>query len=251
MNISKWFIRSDEILSIKNFYLLNITSDITNDIETDKNNNYWKYCSFDEIKEKLLNKYHISQETFIVLYTKEKLMMAARFAWLLYWIGCKNIKILIEKIDPSLFMRNFSQISNLPNIPLRPNVRLTCDQLSNEFLSLTTKFIDVRTYKEYSGEITGYSYVRHSGHIPNFQYDPLNGIYGEINGDITWNELEEYLKMMSKINIYDKNMKKIIYMCGTGWRASLAAIFAEVLNLADTITVLDSGWFEWSERYLE
>ena len=38
-------------------------------------------------------------------------------------------------------------------------------------------------------------------------------------------------------------------MCGTGWRASLAAIFAEILQLAEVITVLDSGWYEWSERY--
>ncbi|CAF4881309.1 unnamed protein product, partial [Rotaria sp. Silwood1] len=251
MNISKWFIRPDEIFSIKNLHLLNITSDIMNDIETDKNNNYWKYYSYDEIREKLLNKYRISQESFIVLYTKEKLMMVARFAWLLYWIGYKHIKILIGQIDPSLFIMNFSQVLNLPNLPLRPEVRLTCDQLSNEFLSQTTKFIDVRTYKEYSGEITGYSYIRRSGHIPNFQYDSLDGLYAQINGDITWNELENYLKIMSNTNTYDNNIKKIIYMCGTGWRASLAAIFAEELNLACTISVLDSGWFEWSEEYLK
>ena len=39
-------------------------------------------------------------------------------------------------------------------------------------------------------------------------------------------------------------------MCGTGWRASLTAIFAEILlQLANVITVLDSGWYEWSEQY--
>jgi 3-mercaptopyruvate sulfurtransferase SseA len=40
-------------------------------------------------------------------------------------------------------------------------------------------------------------------------------------------------------------------MCGTGWRASLAGIFAKELDLAEIITVLDSGWFEWSEQYFE
>jgi len=251
MNISKWFIRSEEIFSIKNLYLLNITSDIINDIETDENKNYWKYRSFKKIREKILNKYRISQNSFVVLYTKEKLMMAARFAWLLYWIGCDYVRIAIGKIDPSLFINNSSELTSLPNVPLRSEVRLTCDELSNEFLSQTTAFIDVRTYKEYSGEITGYSYVRRAGHIPNFQYDPLDGIYGQINGDITWNELEKYLKMMSKIHSYDRNTKRIVYMCGTGWRASLTAIFAKELNLAETITVLDSGWFEWSERFFE
>jgi thiosulfate/3-mercaptopyruvate sulfurtransferase len=249
MNISKWFIRSEEIFSIKNLYFLNITSEIMNDIETDEYNNYWKYRSFKIIRETILNKYRISQNSFVILYTKEKLMMVARFAWLLYWIGYNHIRILIGKIDPSLFINNPSESIHLPNASLRPEVRLTCNELFNEFLSQTTKFIDVRTYKEYSGEITGYSYVRRTGRIPNFQYDPLDGMYGQMNGDITWNELEKYLKIMSKIHSYDRNIKRIVYMCGTGWRASLAAIFAEELNLTETITVLDSGWFEWSERF--
>ncbi|CAF1172648.1 unnamed protein product [Adineta steineri] len=250
MKISQWFIRSDELLLIKNFYLLNITSDVMSDIETDKNNNFWKYRSYEEIREIILKKYQISQDTFVVLYTRGKLMMAARFAWLLYWIGCNHIRILIGNIESSLFMNNISQSLSLPNLPLRPEVILTCSQLSNEFLCSTTKFIDVRTYREYSGEITGYSYIRHAGRIPNFEYDPLDGIYGQINGDITWDELEAYLHLMSKTNIYEKDVKRIVYMCGTGWRASLSAIFAAELNLAKTITVLDSGWFEWSELYL-
>ena len=88
MNISKWFIKSNEIFLIKNFYLLNITSNILNDIETDENNNYWKYHSFEKIREYILNKYQISQNTFLVLYTKEKLMMASSIclAFVLDWI---------------------------------------------------------------------------------------------------------------------------------------------------------------------
>jgi 3-mercaptopyruvate sulfurtransferase SseA len=56
---------------------------------------------------------------------------------------------------------------------------------------------------------------------------------------------------MSRTNIYNKKAKRLVYMCGTGWRASLAGIFAEELDLAEIITVLDSGWFEWSEQYFE
>ena len=251
MNISKWFIRSEEIFPIKNLYLLNITSDVTNYIETDDNNNYWKYCAFELIRERILNKYRISQNMFVVLYTEDKLMVAARFAWLLYWIGYDRVRILIGKIDPYLFMSNPSQAPTLPDLPLRSASRMTCNELSKELLSSTTEFIDVRTYREYSGEITGYTYVRRAGHIPNFQYDPLDGIYGQINGDISWNELEEYLKLMSRVSTINKNTKRIVYMCGTGWRASLAAIFAEELNLAEIITVLDSGWYEWSERFIK
>ena len=251
MKICQYFIRPEEIFSIRNLYLLNVTSDVTNDIETDKNKNYWKYCPYEQIRNIILNKYKISQDTFIVLYTKEKLMMAARFAWLLYWIGLKDIRILIGNIDHHSVIDNVSCLPHLPYAPSRPDALLTCNQLSNKFCSKTTKFIDVRTYEEYSGDIAGYSYIRQAGRIPNFQFDPLDGIHSRINGDITWNELEEYLRIISKTHRYDKNTKQIVYMCGTGWRASLAAIFAKELNLADTITILDSGWFEWSEEFSE
>lgn len=212
MKISKWFIRAEEIFPIKNLYLLHVTADVMNDFETDENRNYWKYCSYDKIREKLVNKYQISQDHFIVLYTKEKLMIAARFAWLLYWIGFENIKILIGKLDPSLVRFYFPLPSKLPDVPLRPTVRLTCSELSHGFHPPTTKFIDVRTYREYSGEITGYPYIRRAGRIPNFQFHPLDGIYGQINGDISWNELDEYLKLMSRIHKYDRITKKL-YIC--------------------------------------
>lgn len=247
MKISKWFVQPHEIISIKNLYLLHVNSDMMNDIETDRNNNYWKYCSYDEIRDKLVNKYFLSMDSFIVLYTNDKLMMAARFAWLLHWIGYENVRILIGKF-PHLYINQIN-ISKLPKNPIRPQVRVTCDELSKEFLSQTTKFLDVRTYEEYSGKTTGYSYIRHAGRIPYFEYDLFNGFYGDINGDVTWNEIEEYFKIISNVNKHE-NIKKIIYMCGTGWRASLAAVFAQELNLADKISVLDSGWFEWSEEYL-
>ncbi|CAF4614157.1 unnamed protein product, partial [Rotaria magnacalcarata] len=70
-------------------------------------------------------------------------------------------------------------------------------------------------------------------------------------GDIIWYELEEYLKFIFRINKYNKNTEKIVYMCETDWRTSLAAMFTEELNLADTISALDSDWFEWSEEFLE
>ncbi|UJR08724.1 hypothetical protein I4U23_012981 [Adineta vaga] len=250
MNISQWFITPEELCQIKNLYLLNISSNIMNDFETDEMYNYWKYRQFEDIRKILLTKYQITQNTFVVLYTKEKLMMAARFAWLLYWIGCRQIRILIGKIDPCLYINNPCRLSTLPNVPLRPNVRMICSELLSEFHCLTTEFIDVRTSREYYGEITGYSYIHRAGRIPNFQYDLLDGIYGEIRGDITWNELETYLNMMLITNRCRKTTKRIVYMCGTGWRASLSAIFALELKLAETITVLDSGWFEWSEEFM-
>ncbi|CAF1557882.1 unnamed protein product, partial [Adineta ricciae] len=112
----------------------------------------------------------------------------------------------------------------------------------NQFSCSATKFIDVRTYREYSGEVTGYSYVKIAGRIPHFQFDLLDG-------NLTWQELEEYLELMRQSNSNNRRYKRLIYMCGTGWRARVAVIFADELNLAEILTVLDSGWYEWSERF--
>ena len=244
---SKWFIKPEELIGQENLRILNITADFLNQIETDEKKNYWKYRSYDEIKENVLKKYYLSKEAFIVIYTNDKLMVAARFAWLLYWLGYNQIKILIGRTDIPFEMTSSSSVC-LPTFPGRSQALITCDELISEFSCSTTKFIDVRTYREYSGEITGYSYVKTAGRIPNFQFDLLDGIYGEINGDLTWQELEEYLELMRQYNANHRQYKRLIYMCGTGWRASLAVLFADELNLAEILTVLDSGWYEWSER---
>lgn len=83
----------------------------------------------------------------------------------------------------------------------------------------------------------------------NFDFDPLDGIYGDIEGTISWSQLESHIESMLRAYNLSINTQRIVYMCGTGWRASLSAIFADVLSLADIITVLDSGWYEWSEKY--
>ena len=251
MKIFKWFIRPEDLFRMKNFYLLNVTAEVTNDIETDDNENFWKYRNLDEIRERLMNKYQISQETFVVLYTADLLMGAARVAWLLHWIGCKNVRILIGAIDSSWSIPRPLSSGRLPKTPERSETRLICSDLFEEFSSPTTRFIDVRTYAEYSGLITGYPFVRYAGRIPYFQFDRLNGIYGNIEGTISWNDLEKYLRWMSQTNVRTTDVRRIVYMCGTGWRASLSAIFADVLELAEVITVLDSGWYEWSEKYLK
>ncbi|CAF0815224.1 unnamed protein product [Adineta ricciae] len=175
-------------------------------------------------------------------------MVAARFAWLLYWLGYSQIKILIGRTHIPFEMSPSGSI-RLPTYSRRPQAVITCDELISQFSCSTTKFIDVRTYREYSGEITDYSYIKTAGRIPHFEFDLLDGIYGEIDGNLTWQELQEYLELMRQRCPNYRQHKRLIYMCGTGWRASLAVLFADELNLAETLTVLDSGWYEWSERF--
>ena len=248
-NISDWFITGEELTTIDDPYVLNVTNEVTNDLETDANENFWKFRSIEDVRETLLNKYGISQERFVVLYTREELMAASRVAWLLYWLGYEQIRILLGHVEPVWPHRPPSTSPpTVPLVPRRPEVLITCPQLRETFRCSKTRFIDVRTWEEYSGQITGYPFVRSSGRIPRFEFDPLNGIYGDIPGTITREQLEDYLQLMSTTTFPRQGIERLVYMCGTGWRASLTAIFADILELAPVITLLDSGWYEWSER---
>jgi molybdopterin synthase sulfurtransferase len=247
-NISQWFITFEELAKIDDPYVLNVTNDVTNDLETDANENFWKFRSIEEIRETLTNKYCISQERFVVLYTRVELMAASRVAWLLYWLGYEQIRILLGHVEPVCTRPSTSPPANVPLIPRRPSVVLTCSQLREAFRCSNTRFIDVRTWEEYSGQITGYPFVRYPGRIARFEFDPLNGIYGDIPGNVTREQLAEYLQLMSRTTFRQAGIERLVYMCGTGWRASLSAIFADILQLAPVITLLDSGWYEWSER---
>ena len=44
--------------------------------------------------------------------------------------------------------------------------------------------------------------------------------------------------------------KRLVFYCGTGWRASEAFFYALVMGIKN-ITVYDGGWFEWSSLNFE
>jgi 3-mercaptopyruvate sulfurtransferase SseA len=250
MNLSKWFIRPEQLVSVEHLFLWQVTEEVTNDLETDENEYFWKYRSLHEIQHVLTEKYRLSLEHCVVLYTRDELMAAARVAWLLHWLGWPFVRLLIGPIENIEYERESVPSISFPDRVKRPEVRLLCSDLTREQSCTQTRFLDVRTREEYDGVTCGYPFVRHAGHISFFQLDPLDGLYGHIRGDISWDALLVYLKLMMDNYSPWKKSHRIVYMCGTGWRASLSAIFADVLQLADVICVLDSGWYEWSERFL-
>ena len=150
MNISQWFIRAEELRAFEAFFLLPLDAQELSEIETDQLNNYWKYRSIAQLKHIL----RIPTDTLIVLSTEEALMAAARYAWMLHWLGYARVRILIGPIDPTWKTRPRPSFSRLPaSAPLRPQVRMTCADLFEAFRSSNTALVDVRTYAEYSGQI--------------------------------------------------------------------------------------------------
>ena len=108
--------------------------------------------------------------------------------------------------------------------------------------------VDVRSWNEYSGQTTGYDYMKEKGRIPNAVWgyagsDPHHmEDYEEKNGALK--NLEEIEKLWNESGITSE--KKVIFYCGTGWRASEAFFIAHLLGWQN-ISVYDGGWMEWSQ----
>ena len=84
--------------------------------------------------------------------------------------------------------------------------------------------VDVRSWKEYVGETSGYPYITAKGRIPNAAWghagsDPYHMEDYE-DGDGFLRNLDEIRRFWGKSGITPD--KHIIFYCGTGWRASEA-----------------------------
>jgi rhodanese-related sulfurtransferase len=108
--------------------------------------------------------------------------------------------------------------------------------------------IDIRSWKEFSGEISGYEDLNITGRIPGSIWGKAgNSIYDledYRNPDSTMRSPDDIRKMWSQLGI-DYNRKHLIFYCGNGWRSGEVLIYAEVMGLPK-ISLYDGGWYEWT-----
>lgn len=109
--------------------------------------------------------------------------------------------------------------------------------------------VSVRTWSEYSGATSGYSYIAARGDI-------AGALWGRAGREGDVNSMSEYqlpdgsmlaaadiVRMWRASGIHSG--QRSVFYCGTGWRASLAFFYAWLMGW-DDIAVYDGGWFEWS-----
>jgi 3-mercaptopyruvate sulfurtransferase SseA len=134
-------------------------------------------------------------------------------------------------------------------IPKRPNLIVGVDHVKiglkkrDEFV-----LVDTRTWAEFMGETSGYSYHRHKGRIPGSTYGQAdftgkNSLTPYRNIDATMRNADEILKLWQESGITTN--KELCFMCGGGWRAAETLTFARVIGVANT-TLYSDGWIGWS-----
>lgn len=110
-----------------------------------------------------------------------------------------------------------------------------------------SKLVDVRSWDEYTGKISGYSDLKFMGRPAGSTWghagsDP-NHLQDYRNIDNTMRNKDEILAMWKQQGITPD--QRLSFFCGSGWRAAEVLIYADVMGLKN-ISLYSNGWYEWS-----
>lgn len=138
------------------------------------------------------------------------------------------------------------------DFPGNPDIIDTIDELQQMLPSETFTLVDNRTWDEYIGKTSGYSYHDKMGRIPGavFGYagkSDSNSLDYFRNIDDTMRNADEIIAMWQDEGINTQN--HLSFMCGSGWRAAEVLYYANVAGLND-VSLYSDGWIGWSNADL-
>ncbi len=202
----------------------------------------------------LLLAHGIDHQTTVIVYGRST-VAAARAAHLMLYAGVADVRLLDGGF--ALWCAAGLPCVGGPARALEParafGVRFP---LNSRFMHNTaqvracpTALVSVRTWSEFSGRSSGYSYIPAHGDIPGARWGRA-GREGDVNSMSEYQHPDGRMLPAAAIDAMWQASGIVrgvpaVFYCGTGWRASLAFFYAWVMGWAN-ISVYDGGWLEWS-----
>jgi thiosulfate/3-mercaptopyruvate sulfurtransferase len=197
----------------------------------------------------------ITAQTPVVLYAVDN-MAACWAAVVLMYAGVDDVRVLnggfpawvraglpVEKgrVRPTPVSDFGAQI------PARPHLVSGIDTARQLLAGPNSVLVDVRSWQEFIGEVSGYRDLTAKGRIGGAVWGhggtSAHHMEDYRNPDNTLRAARDIARFWADWGITPK--KHVGFYCGTGWRAC-EAFFAAWLMGWDNITVYDGGWYEWS-----
>lgn len=214
----------------------------------------WMLASDEELTKFALDYGFTKDDTIIV--TGPDVMASYRVAVVLRYIGVSDVRVLNGGNDAwvsagyELETKSNEKIPGTDfgtTIPANPDLIVTIPELKEELKNDDSILVDNRSWDEYIGKISGYSYHDKKGRIPGavYGYAGTTSVTLEDyrNIDNTMRNANEIKALWDKAGI-DTN-KELIFMCGSGWRAAEVLAYANVMGYENTKLYSD-GWIGWS-----
>jgi thiosulfate/3-mercaptopyruvate sulfurtransferase len=220
--------------------------------------------------ENALEKLGITNDTTVVLYGRFSFpdnndtfpgssaghLGAIRCAFIMMYAGVKDVRVLnggiqawedegypitTKKAKP-VAVKNFGA-----EIPACPELAVDIHEAKELLKSEDGDLVSVRSWDEFTGEVSGYNYIEKKGRIPGAIFGNCGSdayhMENYRNLDHTTREYHEIAELWAKAGIKPENHNA--FYCGTGWRGSEAFFNAYLMGWA-RVSVFDGGWFEWS-----
>lgn len=207
----------------------------------------WNFKNDDEIVKSMLD-YGIDKDTTVYLYGPDSGAPRVALAYLIE--GVENVKL----IDGGLkaWMDKGYETEEGENkaaakddfkgeYPAHPELLVSLDEAKKDIENENSdvQYVSTRTYEEYIGETSGYSYIPKAGELPGAIYGHDEADYK--NPDGTYISYDDMVKMLENEGV-DTN-KDIVFYCGTGWRAALPLL--KFYEQGIETKLFDGGWNEW------
>ena len=214
----------------------------------------WMLASDEELA-KFANDYGFTKDDTVIV-TGLDVMASYRVAVVLRYIGINDVRVLNGGNDAwTSAGYELETKSNKPvagndfgaTIPANPDLIDTQAELKEMLKNSNNVLVDNRSWDEYIGKISGYSYHDKKGRIPGAVYGyagtSATTLEDYRNIDNTMRNADE-IKALWKDAGIDTN-KHLMFMCGSGWRAAEVLTYANVMGF-DNTSLYSDGWIGWS-----
>lgn len=214
----------------------------------------WNRLPDAELTRALL-RYGITHDQTVVLYARGS-TAAARVAVILLYAGVREVQLLdggyaawaaaghpVERGE-----KRPGAVSTFGSrVPGRREVFADIEEVKGILAKQEGVIVSVRSWAEFTGETSGYDFIQAKGRIAGAVWGHAGSDKDKMedyrNPDGTARPLEEIAARWCAAGITPE--KRVVFYCGTGWRASEAFFYAYALGWQN-IAVYDGGWLEWS-----
>ncbi|WPU21250.1 sulfurtransferase [Cedecea neteri] len=215
----------------------------------------WNKVSDDKLKT-MLAKHGIRHDTTVILYGRD-VYAAARVAAIMLYAGVKDVRLLDGgwttwsaadlPVERGLPAQPTPASDFGAPIPGQPQLMLDMAQARALLHRKDASLVSVRSWPEFIGTTSGYSYIKPKGDIAGARWGHAGSDSTHMedfhNPDGTMRAGDDIAAMWKNWNIMPD--QHVAFYCGTGWRASETLMYARAMGWKN-VGLYDGGWYEWS-----
>jgi len=183
-------------------------------------------------------------------------LAAFRCAFIMLWAGIADVRVLNGGLqsweDAGYEVSTDDAVPHAARdfgveVPASPQLAVDLPEARLILASPDANLVCVRSWPEYTGQVSGYNYITKTGRIPGAVFGNCGSdayhMENYRNVDHTTKEYGEIVEAWRTAGITPDRHNA--FYCGTGWRGSEAFFNAWLLGWP-RVSVYDGGWFEWS-----